>query len=52
MVKSHDVTMKKDGGPCRIIDYTNLNNAVPRQTNIIYVCICVFAAQKENNFGR
>ena len=28
------VTMKKDGSPRRIIDYKNLNNAVPRQTNI------------------
>ena len=28
------VTMKKDGSPRRIIDYKNLNNAIPRQTNI------------------
>ena len=28
------VTMKKDGSPRRIIDYKNLNNAVPRQTHI------------------
>ena len=28
------VTMKKDGSPCRIIDFKNINNAVPRQTNI------------------
>ena len=27
------VTMKKDGSPRRIIDYKNLNNAVPSQTN-------------------
>ena len=28
------VTMKKGGSPRRIIDYKNLNNAIPRQTNI------------------
>ena len=28
------VTMKKDGSPRRIIDYKNLNNVIPRQTNI------------------
>ena len=28
------VTMKKDGSPRRVIDYKNLNNAIPRQTNI------------------
>ena len=28
------ITMKKDGSPRRIIDYKNLNNAIPRQTNI------------------
>ena len=28
------VTLKKDGSPRRLIDYTNLNNAIPRQTNI------------------
>ena len=28
------VVMKKDGSPRRIIDYKNLNNAIPRQTNI------------------
>ena len=28
------VTLKKDGSPHRIIDYKNLNNAIPCQTNI------------------
>ena len=28
------VVMKKDGSPRGIIDYKNLNNAIPRQTNI------------------
>ena len=28
------VTLKKDGSPRRIIDFKNLNNAIPRQTNI------------------
>ena len=28
------VMMKKDGSPCRIIDYKRLNDAIPRQTNI------------------
>ena len=28
------VALKKDGSPRRLIDYKNLNNAIPRQTNI------------------
>ena len=28
------ITLKKDGSPRRIIDFKNLNNAIPRQTNI------------------
>ena len=41
--------MKKDGSPRRIIDYKNLNNAIPRQTNITqspYMCASACPAKK------
>ena len=43
------ITMKKDGSPRRIIDYKNLNNAIPRQS--FYVRVRLSAKQKQNNFG-
>ena len=49
------VTMKKDGSPRRIIDYKNLNNAVPRQTNITqspFMCASACPQRKKKYFGR
>ena len=44
------VTMKKDGSPRRIIDYKNLNNAIPRQTNITqsrFMCASAYPPKKK-----
>ena len=47
------VTMKKDGSPRRIIDYKNLNNAVPHQTNITqspFMCASACPPRKKKVF--
>ena len=44
------VTMKKDRSPRRIIDFKNLNNAVPRQTNITqnpFMCVSACPPRKK-----
>ena len=42
--------MKEDGSPWRIIDYKNLNIAIPCQTNIIqspFMCASAFPPKKK-----
>ena len=46
------VTMKRDGSPRRIIDFKNLYNAVPRQTNITqspFMCASVCSPHKKKS---
>ena len=52
MVKSHDGNYEKDGSPCRIIDYKNLNNMVPHQTNITqspFMCVSACPPRKKKS---